>query len=113
MCCLAKKRNENGYPTLGLFRPKIIEKLTIKPSKPPNWTPAQLAILRQENLFEAKPPTELEKIPFSFRYEFRCKHDTCNGHKMFCSDCGSWAESFRKWKARVWRPVGIKISAAI
>jgi len=98
MCCLAKKRNEKGYPTLGLFRPKTIEKLAIKPSKPPNWTPAQLAILRQENLFEAKPPTELEKIPFNFRYQFTCDHDTCNGHKMFCSDW-EMGESFRKWKA--------------
>ena len=98
MCCLAKQRDDNGFPTLGLFRPKIIQKLAIAPSKPPTWTPAQLAILRQENLFEKKPPTELEKIPFNFRYHFRCDHDTCNGHKMFCSDW-EMGEAFRRWKA--------------
>ena len=97
LCCLAKERDEKRCPTLGLFRPKSIEGLIIKAS-PPNWTQAQLAILRQEHLFEARPPTELEKIPFNFRYQFRCDHDTCNGHKMFCSDW-EMGESFRKWKA--------------
>jgi hypothetical protein len=97
LCCLVKERNEKGYPTLGLFRPKTIEGLTIKAGSP-NWTAAQQAILRQENMFEKKPATELEKIPFNFRYRFNCDHDTCKGHKMFCSDW-EMGESFRKWKA--------------
>jgi len=94
---LKKVRDEKGYPTLGLFRPKSIDRLIIKPSSS-DWTQAQLAILRQEDLFEKKPPTELEKIPFNFRYEFKCNHSTCAGHKMFCSD---WeiGQAFRKWKA--------------
>lgn len=98
MCCLKKERDAKGHPTLGLFRPKTIEQLLIKASSP-HWTQAQLAILRQEHLFERKPPTELEKIPFNFRYEFRCDHDTCTGHKMFCSDW-EMGEAFRKWKAK-------------
>jgi hypothetical protein len=97
MCCLTKERNEKGYPTLGFFRPKTIERLIIKAGSA-NWTPAQLAILRQENLFERKPELELEKIPFNFRYQFTCGHETCKGHKMFCSDW-EMGESFRKWKA--------------
>ncbi|HKV27105.1 MAG TPA: hypothetical protein VJN90_02370 [Candidatus Acidoferrales bacterium] len=98
MCCLKKDRDANGYPTLGLFRPKIIESLLIKASSP-HWTQAQLAILRQEHLFEKKPTTELERIPFNFRYAFRCDHDTCTGHKMFCSDW-EMGEAFRKWRAK-------------
>ncbi len=97
LCCLVKERDEKGYPTLGLFRPKAIERLVITPSSA-NWTQAQLAILRQEHFFEKKPTQELEKIPHSFRYQFRCDHDTCNGHKMFCTDW-EMGESFRKWKA--------------
>ncbi len=97
LCCLVKERDEKGYPTLGFFRPKTIEGLHIKASSP-NWTQAQLAILRQEHMFEKKPAKELEKIPFNFRYQFRCDHDTCNGHRMFCSDW-EMGESFRKWKA--------------
>lgn len=98
LCCLVKERNEKGYPTLGFFRPKIVEGLTIKAGSP-NWTPAQLATLRQEHMWEKKPATELEKIPFNFRYRFRCDHETCNGHKMFCSDW-EMGESFRKWKVQ-------------
>ena len=90
-----KQRDEKGFPTLGFFRPKIIEGLLIKPSSP-KWTPAQLAILRQKDMFEAAPAKELEKIPFNFRYQFRCDHNTCKGHKMFCSDW-EMGESFRKW----------------
>jgi hypothetical protein len=48
LCCLKKLRDKDGYPTLGLFRPKLIEALLIKPSSP-NWTDRQLAILRQED----------------------------------------------------------------
>jgi hypothetical protein len=97
LCCLVKQRNEKGYPTLGLFRPKVIEGLSVKAGSP-NWTQAQLGILRQEHLFEKKPAKELEKLPFNFRYQFRCDHDTCTGHKLFCSDW-EMGESFRKWKA--------------
>lgn len=98
LCCLKKQRDEKGYPTLGLVRPKTIEALVIKPSSP-DWTQRQLAILRQEDMFERKPPTELEKIPFNFRYQFSCDHDTCNGHKLFCSDW-EMGESYRSWKAK-------------
>lgn len=96
LCCLVNERNERGCPTLGLFRPKTIEGLIIKAGSS-SWTPAQLAILRQENMFEKKPATELEKIPFNFRYQFKCDHETCKGHKLFCSDW-EMGESFRKWK---------------
>ena len=50
-------------------------------------------------MFETASAKELEKIPFNFRYQFRCDHDTCKGHKMFCSDW-EMGESFRKWKAQ-------------
>ena len=97
LCCLVKERNEKGFPTLGFFRPKTIEGLAIKAGSA-NWTQAQLAILRQEHMFEKKPAQELEKIPFNFRYLFKCDHETCNGHRLFCSDW-EMGESFRKWKA--------------
>jgi len=96
LCCLARERDEKGHPTLGFFCPKTIERLVITPSSP-NWTPAQLAILRQELLFEKKPAEELEKIPFSFRYKFQCEDDQCRGHKLFCTDW-EMGESWRKWK---------------
>ncbi len=97
LCCLARVRDEQGHPTLGIFRPRAIERLTIKPESA-SWTDAQLAILRQEHLFAEKPKKELEKVPFSFRYEFRCDHDECSGHRFICTDW-EMGESWRKWSA--------------
>ena len=96
LCCLAKQRDEKGYPTLGVFRPKSIDRLIIT-AEDPNWTQGQLETLRQGHLFLERPPTDLEKIPFLFRYEFRCDHDTCTGHKLMCTD---WeiGQSYRKWR---------------
>jgi hypothetical protein len=54
MCCIKRERDAAGYPTLGIFKPKIIEKLIIKATDA-NWTQAQLDILRQNNLFESGP----------------------------------------------------------
>src|SRR3990172_8260198 len=71
LCCLEKQRDANGYPTLGIFKPKAIERLEIK-SEPAQWDAGQLAALRQGHLFEAGSEQELEKIPYSFRYHFRC-----------------------------------------
>ncbi len=96
LCCLTKQRDADGHPTLGVFRPKSIERLTITPEEP-NWTDSQLAALRQGHLFVDNPQKELEKIPFSFRYEFRCEDDDCKGHKIICTDW-EMGQSYRKWK---------------
>jgi hypothetical protein len=98
LCCLRKQRDEHSYPTLGLFRPKRIERLIMEPEDA-DWTPAQLAILSQQDLFQKKPEKELEKIPFSFRYEFQCEDDSCPGHKIICTDW-EMGESWRKWKVQ-------------
>jgi hypothetical protein len=97
LCCLAKQRDANGHPTLGIVRPRRIEKLVITADSP-NWTPAQLAILQQGHLFAEQPKQQLEKIPLKFQYKFQCDEDTCTGHTLICTDW-EMAESYRKWKA--------------
>jgi len=96
LCDLKRRRDQDGRPTLGFFRPKMIERLQIIAAVPSDWTEAQLAILRQELLFEKKPSRELEKIPYVFRYEFRCDDDACNKHALMCCDW-EMGESYRKW----------------
>ena len=98
LCCLKRERDTQGHPTLGVFRPKSIRQLLIT-AEEPNWTNAQLNTLRQGHLFIEPPKKELEKIPFSFRYEFRCAEDTCMGHKLMCTDW-EMGESYRKWKTQ-------------
>lgn len=95
LCYLQKERDEKGHPTLGVFRPRLIEGLVIRPDDPA-WTPQQLATLRQGDLFGG-PQVELEKIPHSFRYRFRCEDDECKGHELSCTDW-EMGESWRKWK---------------
>ncbi len=98
LCCLQKQRDAHGHPTLGIFRPKVITKLHIT-AEDAKWTDAQLALLRQGHLFLRPPKTELEKIPFTFRYEFRCDHDECPGHKIICTDW-EMGQSWRQWKTK-------------
>jgi hypothetical protein len=96
LCDLVRQRDLHGYPTLGIFRPKSIDGLTITPERP-EWTAKQLEALRQGHLFLEKPEKELEKIPLAFRYEFRCEDEACNGHKIMCTDW-EMSESYRKWR---------------
>jgi hypothetical protein len=98
MCAIQRARDEHGFPTLGMVKPKEITKLSIEDS-PANWTPKQQASLNQGLLFESGPSQKLEKIPFDFKYEFRCSDPACKGHKMTCTD---WeiAEAYRSWRRR-------------
>jgi hypothetical protein len=98
LCCLKEHRDNYGFPTLGLIKPKRITRLLLKKAQDPQWSAAQAAILSQGDLFEDAPAKELEKIPFSFMYEFFCDHATCKGHKLSCTDW-EMGESWRKWKA--------------
>ena len=97
LCCLIAQRDERGHPTLGVFKPKSIRRLVITPERNPTWTDGELALLRQGDLFVNGPKNELEKIPFKFSYEFKCPHDSCNGHKLMSTDW-EMGESYRKWK---------------
>jgi hypothetical protein len=98
ICCLAKQRDLHGFPTLGFVRPASIIRLRIFPVEPPDWTPAELAKLRQQNFFVEAPKQELQKIPFKFCYEFRCPEDACTGHIMMCTDW-EMSESYRRWRS--------------
>ena len=96
MCALKRRRNERGSPTLGIFKPAFIEKLVIRPSAP-DWTQAELEIMRQGDLFESEPREDLKKIPFDFSYKYRCDDSACSGHMMKCTDW-EMGQSWRKWR---------------
>ncbi|MGH9668310.1 MAG: hypothetical protein ACRD9L_28145 [Bryobacteraceae bacterium] len=98
LCCLTRQRDVQQFPTLGIVRPASIVRLRISPADPPDWTPAELAMLRQQHLFAEAPTQKLEKIPFKFIYEFRCPEATCTGHNMMCTDW-EMGESYRRWRS--------------
>jgi hypothetical protein len=97
-CCLVRQRDAKGFPTLGVFRPRKIEKLIITEDDP-EWSPSQLAILQQGHLFAQQPKKQLEKIPFKFQYRFLCPEDDCSGHTMICTDW-EMAEAWRNWRGQ-------------
>jgi hypothetical protein len=97
-CCIKRRHSEVGFPTLGLFKPMVIERLKIEPAHA-RWTPEELARLRQFSLFEKTPLQELEKIPFKFSYIFRCDHSDCTNHSVSCTDW-EMLESYRSWRDR-------------
>jgi len=53
-------------------------------------------LLRQGHLFEQRPTTELEKVPYHFQYEFECDEAACKGHTIICTDW-EMGQSWRKW----------------
>jgi hypothetical protein len=96
LCCLKKERDVQGCPTLGLFRPGVVEKLLIT-EESATWTPRQLATLRQGHLFVEPPKKELEKVPYKFQYKFKCADANCSGHTLMCSDW-EMGQSWRSWR---------------
>jgi hypothetical protein len=100
MCRIQKERNERGAPTLGFFKPFKIERLSIDPADQVDWSPEERAILQQGgDLFQKAPEQLLEKIPFEFRYDYRCGDVDCNGHSMMCTDW-EMMQAYRSWRRR-------------
>jgi hypothetical protein len=97
LCCLKKTLETDGSPTLGLFKPRTIKRLIIDEASE-EWDEGQLNILRQARLFGDAPKESLEKVPFTFQYEFTCDHDECKGHTLSCTDW-EMGEAWRSWKA--------------
>ena len=96
LCCLKGARDTDGFPTLGFIKPKTIERLVIE-ADDLNWSQSQLETLSQGDLFAAAPEEDLEKIPFTFRYKFRCDHFDCTGHELSCTDW-EMGQSWRSWR---------------
>ena len=85
LCDLEQRRQADGHPTLGFFKPQEV-KFRIEPEDNPEWTSGDLERLNQYSLFENAPSDRLEKIPYKFRYDFRCDASVCSGHNMICTD---------------------------
>ena len=68
----------------------------IKPTDS-EWSAEQLAYFEQRDLFRASPARKLEKVPFYFKYEFRCADASCTGHTLTCTD-REIGQTYRKWQ---------------
>ncbi len=95
MCWIQAQQRVDGT-SLGVFRPREVSDFIIE-HEPDDWDPAKLAIASQTSLF-FPGRKGLEKIPFRFRYLYRCEGTQCKGHSQSIVD---WelAEAFRSWSA--------------
>lgn len=96
LCDLQAQRDKNEFPTLGIIKPKI-DSLTIE-SASEDWSAEELARLSQLNLIDdVSSLRRLEKIPYTFKYQFHCSKPGCTGHNMSCSD---WeiSEAYRTFR---------------
>ena len=95
--CEARQRQAQDGTSLAAFHPAEVLDLLIDDNAT-DWSPEKAAIVAQPSLLL---PTKngLEKIPYRFRYQYRCDEKRCKGHTQSMVD---WelAESFRSWRER-------------
>jgi hypothetical protein len=96
LCDLVRRRDADGCPTLGFFKPSHIDGFDIEPDSP-TWTVRQLNALKQGLLFEKGAVVQLEKVPFKFFYEFHCDDPACRGHRLSCTDW-EMGQAWRQWR---------------
>jgi hypothetical protein len=80
-----RERQQRDRTSLALIRPAEVLDLTVERRREPDWTRAELELLQQSNLFgpSLRP---LPKVPYYFRYRFRCDDPGCGEHALMIED---------------------------
>ena len=83
-----KDAQEADNTSLGIFRPRVVEDFVVEEESERDWKPSALAAIKQERLWETRRASRepVRKLPYKFRYKFRCDDDRCNGHTMMNED---------------------------
>lgn len=94
------RRNADRGASLGVIRPRVIEDLVIEKADD-TWDQTSEVDYQQLSLAwrsEGLPRTDLERLPYKFRYRFRCDDSACaNAHTMVILD---WeiGQAYRRWR---------------
>jgi hypothetical protein len=95
LCELVRLKEQNV--SLGIFKPLKITGFYWK-EETPEWTEEEQEAIIQQDLFGiGKKP--LEKMPYSFHYQFECNDERCNGHDLTIID---WEiqQAYRNWRTK-------------
>jgi hypothetical protein len=94
--CDIQDRQKSEGTSLGVFRPAEILDFTGTKAATPDWTKDELTLLTQQDLFMTREQKVLEKMPFVFRYKFRCAG--CRAKKPHHMKIVDWelAQQFRR-----------------
>lgn len=88
---------EKSGVSLGVFKPKDIVDFYWKKDDQ-YWSPQHELVLSKIRLF-GSTPTKLEKIPWQFRYKFKCSDSNCKGHDISIIDWEIY-QAFRSWRCQ-------------
>ena len=83
MCELQRQQQANGT-SLGVFAPASVMDLVVE-ATPAQFSPSQQAALDQMNLFN-RETRQLERLPWKWRYRYRCREDGCPTHTQSIVD---------------------------
>ena len=98
-----KARERQDGTSLGLIKPRELQRLVIEPEDESQWSSRDREKLLRRELFDSgeahRPFHLLEKIPLRFKYRFLCEDPVCHGHEITII---SWEvmESYRKYKRK-------------
>jgi hypothetical protein len=79
-----KRKQESDGTSLGLIRPAEITDLTVAEGER-EWDPERVAWMRQAKLI-GRDLNPLPRVPYLFRYRFRCADPRCRGHECMIED---------------------------
>lgn len=83
MCELRRQQEKDGT-SLGVFKPADVQEFTWDQEEE-DWSTEKQGVISQPSLL-VPTKTGLEKIPYRFRYRYRCSDPRCNGHHQSIID---------------------------
>jgi len=91
--CKLMKDHENdnrNTPSLGFIKP--IDPSFSFEKGAEDWDSKQKMMITQANMFEDNRKRALRKVPFVFKYKFRCEDPDCRGHTLTITDWEVYAQ---------------------
>lgn len=85
MCEIRRKHGESGL-SMGFFKPAKVLDVTQETESQAEWSEQDLAKLGQTDLFMTRENKLLEKLPYRWRYKYRCADPQCSGHHQSIID---------------------------
>ena len=82
--CDLQRLQELHSRSLGCIKPRDVDKLIVEETEA-EWAGRKRAVIDQMALFDPVE-TKLEKIPFVFKYHYRCEEQNCGGHTQSILD---------------------------
>ena len=97
-CELLARQDHPEAPSLGLIKPRTVDRLDIEPNEAFTEDKQRLAELAAAgDLFKAQRSV-LEPAPYRLKYHYYCMEDGCSGHHQTLIDWEA-GQAARKWKA--------------